>query len=135
MRFLVALASLLLSSGVIKANPIKALGYEINYSAFSAKQIDKDLIKRHRLGFSEQDIVVNINISPNRELEKISVDGSGTGLLGATKQISFKKILEKGKVFYLGAFKANEDDFLSFNIEITLPNQEKIPIKFVRRYD
>ena len=135
MRFLIALASLLLSSGVIKANPIKALGYEINYSAFSAKQIDKDLIKRHRLGFSEQDIVVNINISPNRELEKISVDGSGTSLLGAIEQISFKKILEKGKVFYLGAFKANEDDFLSFNIEITLPNQEKIPIKFVRRYD
>ena len=134
MRFLVVLAYFLYS-GVIQANPIKALEYEINYSAFSAKQINKELIQRHELGFTEQDIVVNVNISPNQKIEKVSVNGSAKSLLGATKQISFKKILEKGKVFFLGSIEANEDDFLSFNIEITLPEQEKIPIKFVRRYD
>ena len=134
-RFLAVLASCLLCSGIIQANPIRALGYEINYSAFSAKQIHKGLIKRHGLKFSDQDIVVNINISPNRKLEKITVDGSATSLLGARKQISFKKIFEAGKVFYLGALEANEDDFMSFNIEITLPSQERIPIEFVRRYD
>lgn len=134
MRFLVLLAYFLYS-GAIQANPIKALEYEINYSAFSAKQIDKDLIQRHELGFTAQDIVVNVNISPSQKIETVSVNGSAKSLLGATKQISFKKILEKGKVFFLGSIEANEDDFLSFNIEITLPEQEKIPIKFVRRYD
>ncbi len=134
MRFLVVLAYFLYS-GVIQANQIKLMEYEINYSAFSAKQIHKDLIQRHELGFSEQDIVVNINISPNQKIEKVSIDGAAKGLLGATKQISFKKILERGKVFYLGSIEANEDDFISFNLEITLPNQQKIPIKFARRYD
>ena len=134
MRFLVVLAYFLYS-GAIQANPIKALEYEINYSAFSAKQINKDLIQRHKLGFTEQDIVVNVNISPNQNIETVSVNGSAKSLLGATKQISFKKILEKGEVFYLGGIEANEDDFISFNLEITLPNQQKIPIKFARRYD
>ena len=82
-----------------------------------------------------QDIVVNVNISPNQKIETVSVNGSAKSLLGATKQISFKKILEKGEVFYLGGIEANEDDFISFNIEVTLPDQQKIPIKFVRRYD
>ena len=134
MRFLVVLA-FFFYSGVIQANQKKTLGYEINYSAFSAKQIDKDLIQRHELGFTAQDIVVNVNISPSQKIETVSVNGSAKSLLGATKQISFKKILEKGEVFYLGGIEANEDDFISFNIEITLPNQQKIPIKFARRYD
>ena len=134
MRFLVVLAYFL-CAGVIQANPIKALEYEINYSAFSAKQINKDLIQRHALGFTEEDIVVNVNISPNQKIEMIAVNGSAKSLLGDTKQISFKKILEQGEVFYLGGIEANEDDFISFNIEITLPNQQKIPIKFARRYD
>ena len=134
MRFLVVL-TYFLCSGVIYANPIKALEYEINYSAFSAKQIHKDLIQRHELGFSDQDIVVNIKISPNQKIEKVSVNGSAKSLLGATKQLRFKKILEKGEIFYLGGIEANEDDFISFNIEVTLPDQQKIPIKFVRRYD
>ena len=134
MRFLVVLGYFLYS-GVIQANSIKALEYEINYSAFSAKQINRDLIQRHELGFTEKDIVVNVNISPNQKIETVSVNGSAKSLLGATKQINFKKILEKGEVFYLGGIEANEDDFISFNLEITLPNQQKIPIKFARRYD
>ena len=98
MRFLVVLAYFLYS-GVIQANPIKAL-VQINYSAFSSKQINKDLIQRHELGFTEQDIVVNVNISPNQKIETVSVNGS-ENLLGATKQIYFKKILEK-RFFTLG---------------------------------
>ncbi len=135
MRASILLASLFLYTGSIQANHIKALGYEINYSAFSAAQIDNDLVLRHELGFSEEDLVVNINISPNRKPDKILLTGSARSLLGATTGISFKKILEKGTVFYLASLEANEDDFVSFNIEITLPNQQKIPIKFVRRYD
>ena len=135
MRVSTILASLFLYTGSLQANHIKALGYEINYSAFSAAQIDKDLMLRHELGFSEKDLVVNINISPNQNPDKVFLTGSAKTLLGAKTGMSFKKILEKGKVFYLASVKANEDDFVSFNIEITLPNQRQIPIKFVRRYD
>ena len=126
---------LLLYTGALQANHIKALGYEINYSAFLAEQIDKDLILKHQLGFSKKDLVVNINISPNRNSEKVLLTGSAKSLLGAITEMSFKRILEGGKVFYLAAIKADEDDFLTFKIDIILPNQQLIPIKFIRRYD
>ncbi|MFL2504055.1 MAG: DUF4426 domain-containing protein [Candidatus Azotimanducaceae bacterium] len=135
MRASTILVSLFLYTGSLQANHIKVLGYEINYSAFSAAQIDKDLMLRHELGFSEKDLVVNINISPNQKPDEVLLTGSAKSLLGAKIGMSFKKILEKGTVFYLTSVEANEDDFVSFNIEITLPNQQQIPIKFVRRYD
>ena len=43
--------------------------------------------------------------------------------------------MEGRKVFYLASVEANEEDFIDFNIQITLPNQQQVPIKFVRRYD
>ena len=90
---------------------------------------------RHELGFSEKDLVVNINISPNQKPDEVLLTGSAKSLLGTKIEMSFKKILEKGTTFYLTSVEVNEDDFVSFNIEITLPNQQQIPIKFVRRYD
>ena len=129
------LALLFLYAGPLQANHIKVLGHEINFSAFSAEQIDKSLMLRHELGFSKEDLVVNINISPNQKPDKVLLIGSARNLLGVKTEMSFKKILEKGKVFYLASLKANEDDVISFNIEITLPNQKQIPVKFVRRYD
>ena len=68
-------------------------------------------------------------------MRKVLLTGSAKSLFGAKIEMSFKKILEKGTVFYLTSVEANEDDFVSFNIEIILPNQQQIPIKFVRRYD
>ena len=129
------MASLFLYTGTIQANHIKALDYEINYSAFSAGQIDKDLVLRHKLGFSKKDIVVNINILPNQKLDKAMLTGSAKNLFGDVTELNFKKILEGSTVFYLASLETNEEDFVSFNIEITLPDKQKIPIKFLRRYD
>ena len=68
MRASTILVSLFLYTGSLQANHIKALGYEINYSAFSAAQIDKDLVLRHELGFSEEDLVVcqNCSVEPSK---------------------------------------------------------------------
>ena len=135
MRASTILASLFLYTGSLQANHIKALGYEINYSAFSAAQIDKDLMLRHELGFSEKDLVVNINISPNQKPDRILLTGSAKSLFGDITRLNFKRILEEDTVFYLASLETSEEDFISFNLDITLPNKEKIPIKFVRRYD
>ena len=129
------IASLFLYTGSIQANRIKAFGYEINYSAFSASQIDNDSALRHKLGFSKKDIVVNINILPNQKLDKAMLTGSAKNLFGDVTELNFKKILEGNTVFYLASLETNEEDFVSFNIEITLPDKQKIPIKFLRRYD
>ena len=85
MRASTILATLFLYAGAARANLIEVLDYEINYSAFSAKQIDRDIIRRHKLGFSKKDIVVNINISPNRKSDKVLLTGYAKSLLGATK--------------------------------------------------
>ncbi len=127
--------SLFLYTGAIQANHVKAFGYEINYSAFSAGQIDNDLVLRHKLGFSKKDIVVNINILPKQKLDKVMLNGSAKTLFGEITGLNFKKILEGNTVFYLASLEKNEEDFVSFDIEIMLPDRQKIPIKFVRRYD
>ena len=62
MRASTILASLFLYTGSLQANHIKALGYEINYSAFLAEQIDKDLILQHQLGFSKKGAYFNCNL-------------------------------------------------------------------------
>ena len=100
MRALTVFLFLFLYAEALQANHIKALGYEINYSAFLAEQIDKDLLIRHQLGFSKKDLVVNINISPNRESEEVLLIGSAKNLLGTTTEMSFKRILERGSAKY-----------------------------------
>ena len=90
---------------------------------------------RHELGFSRKDIIVIINIFPNRKLDTVLLTGSAKSLFGDITRLNFKKILEEGTVFYLASLETSEEDFISFNLDITLPNKEKIPIKFVRRYD
>ena len=129
------LAPLFLYTGAIQANFIKGLDYEINYSAFSAEQIDKNIVMRHELGFSRKDIIVIINIFPNRKLDTVLLTGSAKTLFGDITRLNFKRILEEDTVFYLASLETSEEDFISFNLDITLPNKEKIPIKFVRRYD
>ena len=118
-----------------QADSIESKGYELSYTAFPTVDIPQDLAARHQIPRSDKLIAININANHNGVSKKISVSGVSRDLIQGSSSLVFEEIRDGDAIYYFAIKEAGEQDFLSFDLRVILPNGGEIPLKFVRRYD
>lgn len=119
---------LLIVSGAAAAQskPVKTFGETlVYYSAFNSSFIDPDIASRYDITRGKDQGLVNIAVvekgSPHGETAQIS--GTVSNLIQQQQTLDFVEIREGDAVYYLAPFEFDNEDPLTFNIQVQKQGQ------------
>lgn len=119
---------LLIVSGAAAAQskPVKTFGETlVYYSAFNSSFIDPDIASRYDITRGKDQGLVNIAVvekgSPHGEAAQIS--GTVSNLIQQQQTLDFVEIREGDAVYYLAPFEFDNEDPLTFNIQVQKQGQ------------
>lgn len=61
------------------------------------------------------------------------MSGNATNLIQQSRPLKFKEIREGDAVYYLAPLRYENEETLTFNVDVTLPNGKKETISFRRK--
>lgn len=123
---------LLLSPLLVQAEQAKDFGkYVVHYNAFTADNLSSSVASQYNIQRSKTRVLLNIAV-----LKKIATDssantpvnavvkGTATNLSQQLRNLSFRRISDKGAIYYIADHSVNNAENLKYKIEI-LPEGEK----------
>ncbi|WP_304635165.1 DUF4426 domain-containing protein [Pseudoalteromonas sp.] len=99
----------------------KILGpFEVHYIAFPSTFIQPDIAKNYDLVRSPSKGIINISVLKNsdKSAQTATLTGMARNLLGNSKQLEFKEVVEGDAIYYLAQIDYSNEEIYRFNIEI-----------------
>ncbi|MCO1334842.1 DUF4426 domain-containing protein [Microbulbifer sp. OS29] len=146
-RILVAAASvvlLFLSIGAAaqQARTIKSYtdfgDYRVVYSVFNSDFIQPEIAQQYQLVRAKDRAYVNVSVVKKEGGARglsAEMSGTATNLIQQSRPLKFKEIREGDAVYYLAPLRFEDEETLTFNVEVTLPNGKSEKISFRRKLD
>lgn len=107
--------------------------YKIHYSAFGSTVLKPEIAAHYELTRSRYQGVLNIAVQKTTETghkpQTAMVNATVKNLLGQSQNVKFKEIREGDAIYYIGAFRFNNEDDLIFSISVQ-PNEGVEPYTF-----
>lgn len=113
--------------------------YKIHYSAFGSTVLKPEIASHYQLVRSRYQGVINIAVTKAKgkthKPTTAIVTGRTRNLLGQTQKVTFKEIREGEAIYYLGSFRFNNEEHLSFDINVK-PDGNKPPytVSFKKKF-
>lgn len=105
--------------------------WRVHYIAFNASVLSAEIAQRYEIVRGRNKGLVNITaIGPSGHGESASVKGRFKNLLDQTTKLDFRKIDDKGTVYYLAAFDFEHAENLRFEITVDLPKHGTETFRF-----
>lgn len=115
--------------------------YIVHYSAIPTTALSAKMAASY--GFERSSYRALLNITPQKLAAdgtttgvKSHVSGKATNLIGNTKDLEFKEIVEGDVVYYIADFGFSNEEYFRFSIDIQpldKPNKT-IPLKFEKKF-
>jgi hypothetical protein len=128
------------SSSLVFAEQVETRGdYKIHYSAFSSTVLKPEISSHYQLVRSRFQGVINIAVlkaeGKSSKAHTAVVNGITRNLLGQTQKVKFKEIREGDAIYYLGSFRFNNQEMLSFDVKVQPdPNKDPYTVKFQKKF-
>jgi hypothetical protein len=128
------------SSSMVFAEQVEKRGnYKIHYSAFSSTVLKPEISSHYQLVRSRFQGVINIAVlkaeGKSSKSHTALVSGTTRNLLGQTQKVQFKEIREGDAIYYLGSFRFNNEEMLSFDVKVQPdPNKAPYTVKFQKKF-
>ncbi|MGV6807995.1 MAG: DUF4426 domain-containing protein [bacterium] len=104
-----------------ESTPYKAFGDDkVFYSAFNSSFIEPSIADTYRITRGKDKGLVNIALITNDEVggKTAAVSGSVSNIFQQSQTLSFFEVREGDSVYYLAPFDFENEDFLTFKIEV-----------------
>lgn len=131
----------LTGSSFVVAGQVEARGdYNIHYSAFGSTVLKPEISSHYQLVRSRFQGVINIAVMDKGTGDKSKahtaiVSGTTRNLLGQRQKVSFKEIREGDAIYYLGSFRFNNEEVLTFEVNVQPdPNKSPYKVKFQKKF-
>ena len=114
----------------------KKLGpWEVHYIAFPSTFIQPNIAKNYDLDRSPSKGVINISVLKNSDktAQTATLTGTARNLLGNSKQLEFKEVIEGDAIYYLAQIDYSNEEIYRFNIEINKNGQIQT-LKFQQKF-
>ena len=113
--------------------------YKIHYSAFGSTVLKPEIASHYQLVRSRYQGVINIAVTQAKgTIHKPTtaiVTGRTRNLLGQTQKVVFKEIREGEAIYYLGSFRFNNEEHLSFDISVKPDaNEPPYSVSFKKKF-
>ena len=128
------------SSSLVSAEQVETRGdYKIHYSAFSSTVLKPEISSHYQLVRSRFQGVINIAVlkaeGKSSKAHTAVVNGTTRNLLGQTQKVKFKEIREGDAIYYLGSFRFNNQEILTFDVKVQPdPNKAPYTVKFQKKF-
>ncbi|MDM7859496.1 DUF4426 domain-containing protein [Alteromonas sp. ASW11-36] len=123
----VFLSGLLITPSVF-AEQKQTLGdWDVHYMVVSTTFLTPEVAKANGIVRSRFNALVNISVldSDTKAALKPAVSGSARNLIGTTKQLQFKRVVEGDAVYYLAVLSYRDMENYTFNIDIQQGNTKR----------
>ena len=104
---------------------------KIFYSAFPSAFITADIAKKNNIVRGMNRGVVNISVM--KQLSKglnATVTGEVSNIMQQNQTLSFSAIREGKSIYYIAPFKFENEDYLTFKVNLKIDNSDQYDIKF-----
>ena len=139
-KLVIFLAATLLAIGVQAASDTHKVhdGNKIYYSAFNSSFIQPDIAAAHDITRGKNRGLVNIAVIPADQAAggiQALVKGSVANILQQQQKLDFFPVREGDVVYYLASFKFDNEDSLTFKIEVKAnPNKPAYQFQFQKTF-
>ncbi len=117
--------------------------YQAHYSVFPSKIISPKVAASYQI--KRSDNIALINISPQKIVDgkstgqKSTVSGNARNLIGNTKELEFREVIEGGVVYYIAEFSFSNQEHFRISVDIqpldeSNPEAKPIQLKFEKKF-
>ncbi|MEH0741860.1 DUF4426 domain-containing protein [Vibrio cholerae] len=132
--FLLALLSL--PSAAEQFKTIKDI--EVHYSAFNSTFLTPAVARSYQLKRNGHSAILNISVLDNsaagKPAIKAAVSGQAKNLIGQSKTLAFREIVEGEAIYYIAEFPISNEETLSFTIDVNAGIKGTGPVKFSQKF-
>ena len=109
--------------------------YRVTYSVFNSDFISPDIARQYNLVRARDRAFVNISVSKKGELQGMSagISGNATNLIQQSRPLEFKEIRDQDAVYYLAPLRFENEESLTFNIDLVMPDGSSQQLTFRRQ--
>lgn len=125
MRILLLVISLLMLSTSAHAEQKKELGqWEVHYIVFPTTFLTPEIAKANGLIRSKYNALVNISVldKETKVAQRIDISGTARNLIGTTKPLNFKRVIEGDAIYYLAPLSFRHMEKYTFSVDIRRGN-------------
>ncbi|MFA0810338.1 DUF4426 domain-containing protein [Microbulbifer epialgicus] len=112
--------------------------YRVVYSVFNSDFIQPDIAQKYQLVRARDRAFVNVSVvkkdGGTRGLSA-ELSGNATNLIQQSRPLKFLEIREGDAVYYLAPLRFENEETLTFNVDVTLPNGKKERVTFRRKLE
>ena len=127
-QILMAFTMLSLSNWVLAEQVLVKGQYHFHYSAFPSTVLSADIAKQYKLKRSRYRGIINISpqiiAGNNITAIKTDISGHARNLLGNTKKLNFKEVIEGNTIYYLADYGFSNEEVLNFTLTLK-PSHQK----------
>lgn len=112
--------------------------YRVIYSVFNSEFIKPEIAERYRLVRAEDRVFVNVSVV-KREGGTYGlgaeISGRATNLIQQSRPLDFREIREGDAVYYLAPLRFDDEETLTFSVDLVLPNGDREQVTFRRKLE
>ncbi|MGL6161039.1 DUF4426 domain-containing protein [Microbulbifer sp.] len=112
--------------------------YRVIYSVFNSEFIKPEIAQRYRLVRAKDRAFVNISVVKKEGGAHGlagEVSGRATNLIQQSRPLEFMEIREGEAVYYLAPLRFDDEENLTFTVDLVLPNGDKEQVTFQRKLE
>lgn len=109
--------------------------YRVNYSVFNSDLVSPEVARHYNLVRARDRAFVNISVSKQGALKGVAakLSGRATNLIQQSRPLKFREIRDQDAVYYLAPLRFENEESLTFNIDLVLPDGSARQLTFRRQ--
>ncbi|MFC6634065.1 DUF4426 domain-containing protein [Microbulbifer taiwanensis] len=112
--------------------------YRVIYSVFNSEFIKPEIAQNYQLVRAKDRVFVNVSVvekAGGKHGLSSELSGTATNLIQQSRPLKFMEIREGDAVYYLAPLRFEDEETLTFNIDVKLPNGRSETINFRRKLE
>lgn len=111
--------------------------YRVFYSVFNSEFIKPEIAQNYQLVRGKDRAFVNVSVVKKSGSKALpaKISGTASNLMQQSRPLNFQQVRDGDAVYYLAPFRFDDEEVLTFDVNVTLPDGRTENINFRRQLE